>query len=129
VLASTILLSLVILGCAVVPAMGQGVTAGYTLFVRFFFPLPFLYNIRVTVGDQAGRIVGNGFSSDGRLIIIPVRTETATISLTVTASGIASAGPLTDYLANPAFWPVSGRSTIPVQVTGGDYWVTIVLGQ
>jgi hypothetical protein len=58
------------------------------------------------------------------MIVIPVRTESTTISLTGTASGYAS-GPLTYYEANPAFWPVAGKSTIPVEVTGGDYWMTI----
>jgi hypothetical protein len=108
--------------------MGQGVTAGYTVYVSFFYPLCFLYNLQVTIYDQTGSVVGTGMSPDGSMIIIPVRTETATISLTATASGYAS-GPLTNYIANPPFWPVSGNATVPVQVTGGDYWMTVGLSQ
>jgi hypothetical protein len=120
------MLSIVVLGFCAIPAMGQGVTAGYTLYVNFFYPYHFLYNLRVTIRDQAGRVLGNGLSVDGGMIIVPARTETTTTSLSATASGYAS-DPLTSYEANPSFWPVFGRSIIPVQVTGGDYWITIDL--
>jgi hypothetical protein len=121
-------LAFVVLGGFVAPAMGHGVTVGYTVNVRFFYPLCFLYNLQVTIYDQTGSVVGTGMSPDGTMIIIPVRTETATISLTATASGYAS-GPLTNYLANQPFWLVSGKSTIPVQETGGNYWITVPLSQ
>jgi len=121
-----LLLAFVLLGCFVVPSMGQGVTDGYTVHVSFFYPLHFLYNLQVTIHDQTGRVVGVGFSPDGSMVIIPVRTETPIIWLSAYALGYAS-GPLTNYVANPQFWVVAGRSTVPVQIIGGDYWITINL--
>lgn len=121
-----LVLGFVILGCCVVPSMGQGVTEGYTLYVSFFYPLNFLYNLQVTVRDQTGRVVGVGLSPDGSMIIIPVRTESPIIWLSAYASGYAS-GPLTNYVANSPFWVVAGTSTVPVEITGGNYWITINL--
>jgi hypothetical protein len=121
------LLSIVVLGCCV-PTIGQGVTAGYTLYVSFFYPFNFLYNLHVTVRDQTGGVVGSGMSPDGSLLTIPIRTEGTTISLSVSVSGYAS-GPLTDWVVNPNFWPVFGKSTIPVESIGGDYWVTVNISQ
>jgi len=118
-------MSLVVLGYCV-PTMGQGVTAGYTLYVSFFYPIHYLYNLQVTVRDQTGTVVGRGMSPDGGMVIIPVRTEIATVSLSVTASGYSS-GPLTNYVATPVYYLVSGTSTIPVQSIGGDYWITVNL--
>ena len=126
--AVTLTLAFLVFGSCVAPIMAQGVTAGYTVYVSFFYPFCFLYNLRVTISDQTGSVVGTGTSPDGAMVVIPVRTEDATISLTATASGYAS-GPLTNYLPNPSFWPVSGKSTVPVQVTGGDYSMTVVLSQ
>jgi hypothetical protein len=106
---------------------GQGVTTGYTVSVSFFYPFHFLYNLQVTIRDQTGRVVGTGISYDGSMVIIPVRTETTTISLSASASGDAS-GPLTCYYpTSPSFWPVFGMSTIPVQSNGGSYWITVNL--
>ena len=124
--ALTIALAFLVLGGCVTPIMAQGVTAGYTVYVSFFYPLCFLYNLHVTILDQTGRVIGTGMSADGGMVTIPIRTESAVTSLTASASGSAS-GPLTNYIANPSFWFVSGRSTVPVEVTGGDYWMTIVL--
>jgi hypothetical protein len=124
----TVALVLVVFGSCLVPSMGQGVTAGYTLYVSFFYPLHFLYNLQVTILDQTGRIIGTGMSSDGSMIIIPVRTERPTFSLSASALGYAS-GPITYYVTNPQFWVVAGTSTIPVATTGGDYWITINLIQ
>jgi hypothetical protein len=123
-----VVLTLVVLGSCVVPSMGQGVTAGYTLYVSFFYPLHFLYNLQVTIRDQTGRVVGTGMSSDGSMLIIPVRTESPIIWLSAYALGYAS-GPLTNYVVNPQFWVVAGRSVTPVAITGGDYWITINLSQ
>jgi len=125
-LAIAVLLSAVALATCVAPAMGQGVTVGYGLYVSFFCPAHWLYNIQITVYDQAGRIVGKGFSPDGSLVLIPVQTETPIIALTTVASGYA-AGPLASYWASPAYWPVSGHSIVPVEITGGEYWVTLAL--
>jgi len=125
-LIATVALAVVLVGCCVAPSMGQGVTEGFTLYVTFFYPLHFLYNLQVTIHDQTGRIVGAGFSPDGSMIIIPVRTETPIIFLSAYALGYAS-GPLTNYVANPHFWVVAGASTIPVEIIGGDYWITINL--
>ena len=124
----TVALALLVLGGCVAPIMAQGVTVGYTVSVGFFYPLCFLYNLRVTIYDQNGKVLATGTSPDGSMIIIPVRTENTPILLTATASGYAS-GPLTNYFANQPYWPVSGRSTIPVQATGGDYWITVLLSQ
>jgi hypothetical protein len=124
--ATTAVLAFTILGLFAVPAMARGVTVGYTVYVNFIYPLHFLYNLQVTIYDQAGRVVATGMSPDGSTIVIPVRTESPIISLSASALGYAS-GPLTNYVANPAFWVVTGRSTVPVEVTGGDYWITIVL--
>lgn len=123
-----VVLTFVVLGSCVVPSMGQGVTAGYTLYVSFFYPLHFLYNLQVTIRDQTGRVIGTGMSSDGSMIIIPVRTERPTNWLSAYALGYAS-GPLTNYVANSPFWVVAGRSAVPVAITGGDYWITINLSQ
>ena len=120
------LLCFTILGICVAPTMGQGVTAGYTLYVSFFYPWHFLYNIQVTVEDQSGAVVARGLSPDGSMVIIPIRTENTTIALTTFASGYAS-GPLAYYLANPGYYAVSGHSTVPVEEIGGDYWITVVL--
>ena len=119
-------LAFVLVGCCVVPSMGQGVTEGYTLYVSFFYPLHFLYNLQVRIQDQTGRVVGVGFSPDGSMVTIPVRTETPIIWLSAYALGYAS-GPLTNYVANPHFWVVAGTSVIPVEIIGGDYWITINL--
>jgi hypothetical protein len=121
------MLALVLLGCCIVPSLGQGVTEGYTLYVTFFYPLHFMYNLQVTVQDQTGKVVGRGLSPDGSMVIIPVRTETPIVWLSAYALGYAS-GPLTNYYpASPQFWVVAGGSTVPVEITGGDYWITINL--
>jgi len=122
----TFALFVLVLGACAAPAMGQGITAGYTLYVNFFYPLHFLYNIQVTVRDQTGAVLAHGASPDGSMIVIPVRTENPTLALTVTASGYAS-GPLSYYMASPPYWTVSGYSTIPVEVIGGDYWIVVNL--
>jgi len=125
----TLALAVVLIGCVVAPVAGQGVTAGFVVYVRFFYPFQVMYNIQVEIQDQTGRVVGTGFSSDGSLLVIPVRTETPIISLSVFASGYAS-GPLTYYYpTSPSFWLVHGSSTIPVQSTGGEYWITVNLSQ
>jgi hypothetical protein len=121
-----VLLTLVFLGSAVAPAVGQGVTAGYTVYVTFFYPFHFLYNLQVTIRDESNRVVGTGMSVDGSMVIIPVRTETPTFWLSAYALGYAS-GPLSNYLVNSPFWVVAGRSVVPVEVAGGDYWITINL--
>lgn len=124
----TALLAFVLVGCCIGPSMGMGVTEGYTLYVNFFYPLHFLYNLQVTIRDQTGRVVGTGMSSDGSMLVIPVRTESPIFLLSASALGLAS-GPLTCWVANPNFWVVSGLSQIPVAITGGNYWVTIQLNQ
>lgn len=125
-LAVTLMLAFVLLGLCVAPTMGQGVTEGYTLYVTFFYPLHFVYNLQVTIQDQTGRVVGRGFSPDGQMITIPVRTESPIVWISASASGYAS-GPLTNYVVNPGFWVVGGTSVIPVEIIGGDYWITINL--
>jgi len=135
----TVLLTFVVLGCSVAPSMGQGVTTGYTLYVTFFYPVNFLWNLHVTIQDQTGRVVGTGMSSDGSMLIIPVRSERPTNWLSAYALGYASE-PLTDWVANPHFWIVQGRSVIPVMSActlyttfsgscSTDYWITITLSQ
>ena len=121
-----LVLALVVVGCSVAPSMGQGVTEGYTLHISFLYPLHFLYNLQVTIRDQTGRVVGAGFSPDGQMIIIPVRTESPIIWLSAGALGYAS-GPLTNWVASPRFWVIGGTSVVPVEVIGGDYWITIIL--
>ena len=121
-----VLLCFTVVGICVAPTMGQGVTEGYTVYISFFYPLHFLYNLQVKIEDQTGTLVGHGFSADGSMVVIPVRTEALTISLTAIATGYAS-GPLTNYLPTPGFSAVSGKSTIPVEEIGGDYWITIIL--
>jgi hypothetical protein len=125
-LAISVALFMIALGSCVAPAMGQGVTTGYALYVSFFRPFCFLYDIQVTVYDPADRIDGKGFSPDGGIILVPVRTENPTIGFTIIASGYAS-GPLTSYQASPSYWVVSGHSSVPVEITGGEYWITIPL--
>ena len=123
--AFTIALSVLLVGCCVGSVAGQGVTAGYTVYVSFFYPFHFLYNLQVTIRDQTGRILGTGVSYDGSMVVIPVRTENTTIALTASASGYTS-GPLTYYYpASTNFWPIYGSSTVPVQSDGGDYWMTV----
>jgi len=122
----TLALSAILIGCSLAPVVAQGVTTGYTVYIAFFDPFHFLYNIRVTMYDQTGRIVGNGLSPDGQMIIVPIRTESPIMTLTAAASGYAT-GPFAGYQANPAIFAIAGSSTIPVQVNGGDYWLTIDL--
>ena len=125
----TIALSILLIGCCFGSVAGQGVTAGYTVYVTFFYPLHFLYNLQVTIRDQTGRVVATGISYDGSMIIIPVRTETTTIALTVTVEGYAS-GPLSHYYpASTSYWPIHGSSVAPVQSDGGDYWITVNMSQ
>jgi hypothetical protein len=119
------LMALIIASC-VTPIAAQGVTAGFTVYVNFLYPLHVLYNLQVTVRDQTGRVVATAISPDGSMVIIPIRTETSIYSLTASASGYAS-GPLTYWVASPRFWRIGGTSTIPVQTIGGDYWITIRL--
>jgi hypothetical protein len=121
----TIALAVLLIGCCAGSVAGQGVTAGYTVYVTFFYPFHVLYNLQVTIRDETGRVVGTGISYDGSMAIVPVRTEATTISLTVTVSGYAS-GPLTYYYpASINFWSIHGSSTAPVQSDGGDYWITV----
>jgi len=117
-------LALAIVSSCVAPMGAQGVTAGFVLQVNFFYPFHFLYNLQVTVRDQAGRIVATASSPDGSMVIIPIRTETPIYWLTASANGYAG-GPLTNYEANPPFRQISGMSTIPVETIGGNYWMTI----
>lgn len=122
-----IALSILLIGVCLGGVAVQGVTVGYTVYVSFFYPFRVLYNLHVTVTDQSGRVVGQGTSYDGSMLIIPVRTESPMIALTASASGYAS-GPLTYYyMTSPAYWPISGTSTVPVQSNGGDYWITVTL--
>jgi len=121
----TLALSVLLIGCCMGSVAGQGVTAGYTLYVTFFYPLHFMYNLHVTIRDQTGRVIGSGISYDGSMVIIPARTETPTNFLTATVSGYGS-GPLTYYYpASVSIWPIHGSSTVPVQSDGGDYWITV----
>jgi hypothetical protein len=125
----TIALTVLLIGCCMGSVAGQGVTAGYTVYVSFFYPFHVLYNLQVTIRDQTGRVVATGISYDGSMVTIPVRTETTTIWLTASALGYAS-GPLTYiYPASPSFWPIYGSSTVPVQSDGGFYWITVNLSQ
>ena len=119
------LMALIIASC-VAPIAAQGVTAGFTAYVNFFYPFHALYNLQVTIRDQTGRVVATAISPDGSMVIIPIRTETPIYSLTASASGYGS-DPLTYWEANPSFWRIGGTSTIPVQTIGGDYWITIGL--
>jgi len=121
-----VVLTIVFLGCVVAPAFGQGVTAGYTVYVSFFYPLHFLYNLQVTIRDDTNHIVGIGLSVDGSMVTIPVRVETPTFWLSASALGYAS-GPLSNYEVNSPFWVVAGSSVVPVSITGGDYWITVNL--
>jgi len=121
----TLALSVLLIGCCMGSVAGQGVTAGYTLYVTFFYPLHFMYNLQVTIRDQTGRVIGSGISYDGSMVIIPARTETPTNFLTATVSGYGS-GPLTYYYAaSVSIWPIHGSSTVPVRCDGGDYWITV----
>jgi len=119
-------LVVLIIGMCIAPIAAQGVTAGFTLQVTFFYPFRVIYNLQITVRDQTGRIVATATSPDGSLVIIPIRTESPIYSLTASAGGYAS-GPLTYWEANPRFWRISGTSTIPVETVGGYYWMTITL--
>ena len=119
------LVALIIASC-IAPIAAQGVTAGFTVYLTFFYPYRSLYNLHVTVRDQTGRIVATATSPDGSMVVIPIRTETSIYWLTASASGYASE-PLAYYFANPSFWRIAGTSTIPVETIGGDYWMTITL--
>ena len=116
----------ILLGCCFTPVMAQGVTVGFTVYVSFFYPFCYLYNLQVTLRDQSGRIIATGASPDGSMIIINIRTETSISSLTASVFGYAS-GPLTHYTANVSSWVVYGMSMLPVENTGGNYWVTLNL--
>jgi len=126
--ANAIVLPLVVLIVAscIAPIAAQGVTTGFTVYLSFFYPYRFLYNLHVVVRDQTGRIVATANSPDGSMVIIPIRTETPIYWLTASAAGYAS-GPLAYYFASPSFWRVGGTSTIPVETIGGDYWMTVTL--
>lgn len=131
----TLAFAVLIIGSCSSSVMGQGVTTGFAIHVGFVYPYFALYNMQVTVNDQTGRIIATGLSPDGSELIIGARTEAPTYAVTVRASGYASYGyypypywyafhPLTS--GNP-FWKVNGISTISVQTTGGDYWVTVLM--
>ena len=121
-------LSVLLIGLCLGGVAGQGVTVGYTVYVSFFYPFHFLYNpfmLQSAINQVASLVEGTSY--DGSMLIIPVRTESLTISLTASTSGYAS-GPLTYYyMTSPAYWPISGTSTVPVQSNGGDYWITVNL--
>jgi hypothetical protein len=117
---------ILIVASCLAPIAAQGVTAGFTMQVNFFYPFHFLYNIQVTIRDQTGRVLATATSPDGSMIIVPIRTETPIYSLTASAGGYASDF-LTNWEANPHFWAISGTSTIPVETIGGNYWITIIL--
>ena len=123
-------LAILMIALCAAPIAAQGVTAGFTIYLTFFYPYHFLYNLQVTIRDQTGRIVASALSPDGSLVIIPIRTETPIYWLRASASGYASV-PYGYYyfysVTNPGFWRVSGASVIPVEVVGGDYWMTISL--
>lgn len=139
-------LSTLIIGCVMAPVMAQGVTMGYIVHVHFVYPYTWLYNIQVNFNDQTGRVIGTAMSPDGSELIVPLRLETPTITLTARATGYASIGsyyfwPIRTvgptYPGSDYFWPISGVSTIIVHndlhqspqnpVISTDYWITIVM--
>jgi len=131
-------LSTIMIGICIVPVMGQGVTTGYTVHVDFVYPFCWLYNVQVSFSDQTGRVIGTGVSLDGSELIIPLRVETPTLTLTARAVGYASLGsgyywPLRVispvYPGSDYYWQITGASTIIVQNTSGDYWITLVMAK
>ena len=130
-------LAALIMGSFSIPIKAQGVTAGFVVHVGFVYPYLAMYNMQVTVNDQSGRVLGSGISPDGSELIVGVRTENPTYALTVRVEGYASFGyypypywaifyPITS--ANP-FWKIGGINTFAVQLTGGDYWTTVIMSK
>ena len=119
----TVLLSTLIVGSFIVPAMAQGVTTGYTVQVTFFYPcVCTLTNIQVIASDQTGKPVAKALSPDGSMLLVMFRTENPAYWLIVSASGDAS---FSYYRP----WSVHGFSVVAVQIIGGYYYATIYLGR
>lgn len=132
-------LSIIMIGTCMVPVMAQGVTSGYMVHVDFVYPFCWLFNLQVSFSDQTGRVIGTGVSLDGSELIIPLRTESPTVTLTARAVGYASLGSsyfwalravTPPYPGSDYYWQITGVSTILVQNTSAlrsDYWITLVM--
>ena len=109
-------LSILVVGVCVAPAMAQEVTVSYVVHVDFFHVYCYLSYVQVTLDDKTGRVVATGYSPDGGELAIIYTTTIPTTSLTVRAFGQESIGSYTQS--------ASGISTLNVG-TGGDYWILI----
>jgi len=113
----TIVLLTLITGSCVAPVLAQGPRVEYTVYIDFYSYSCGLDSVRVSLYDQAGRLVGAASSPYGGEVAISFRTSTPTYSLTARASGHASIG---SYYS----WFVNGSSVISVG-TGGYYWISV----
>jgi len=113
----TIVLLTLITGSCVAPVLAQGSGMEYTVYIDFYSYSCSLDSVRVSLYDQAGRIVGTATSPYGGEVAISFRMSTPTYSLTARASGHASIG---SYYS----WFVNGSSVISVG-TGGYYWISV----
>lgn len=100
-----------------VPVMAQSAPARYTVYVSFYAYSCSLDNVRVSLYDQSGRLLGSVLSPYGGEVAISFVTLTPAYSLTAMAVGHASLG---SYYA----WEVSGSRMLALGF-GGDYWISI----
>ena len=110
------LLSMVIVGSAIVPVLGQ-YSLWYTVHIDFFSYSCSLAGVQVSLYDQAGSFVAATSSPLGTEVAVSFRTSSPPSSLTARADGLASIG---SYYS----WSVSGIGKINVGTTG-DYWISI----
>ena len=109
---------IVLVACTVTSAFAQqGTIFTYTIHVDFFAYSCSLSITQVSLYDP-GNLVGAGSSPYGGEIEITIRSPTPLITLTATASGLAT--------WNSLNWPVNGSHSITLGSTG-DYWIAITM--
>jgi hypothetical protein len=113
------------IGAFAVPVMAQGgVTAGFTIQVKFYFLcVCTLTNMKVVVSDQTGKVVATAVSNsqyDGSPLLITFTEFTPEYWFLLNANGYAS-------FSYNLPWLVGGASIITVDNLGGFYSAEILL--
>lgn len=118
-----LVLSALIIGSCVAPAMALQPTVGYTVYLDFYSCWPCsLDSVGVSLYDQAGRLVASATSPYGAEVAVSFRTSDPIYSLTASAHARASLGSCGSCYT----WFVRGTSTKNVG-TSGYYWISVLM--
>ena len=107
-------LAFLVIASSFTPLLAQGTVVAYNIHVDVICLACPLYNLRVTLNDEVGRVVAEEQIPAVYEITLTYATTTPVNSLTIYAFGTAS------------FGLVSG-STIVTVGYGGDYWTAVRL--